>query len=884
MKSLQFLSLLHLVARSTNTFQNDSTSNPAHDILCYYDPFYHLRLDYPPICSLSPKAGSADPTPEILSFEEWKAARQIAVESMHKVHSDPDNTAQHPNKSAHEEDERTGSSSTKDGSQLSGEDSSGGSLVQETKSQQVRVPLKDRFNYASQDCTARIHSSHKGGKSPSAILSSKKDRYMLSPCNSKNKFVVVELCDDVRIDTVQLANYEFFSGVFKDVKISLADSAPGDSLSWVDAGTYRAKNVRSVQSFHPLQGRQKFWRYIRVDFLSHYGNEYYCPVSLLRVYGLTHMEDYKWVGWQTDEVLVEAQTIKPEEAIVSSATQTQDNPSTQLASAQPQLSATEVSLPSSSQHVPTPTIRRRTDGSIVGDSTRLVPALIPAVPSTTEAKHSDSHVVQVAENVKFDEAKDRPHIPLPDASGKPLQPSRVQSSSSSQDASAGDGGGSGGSSSGIISVASPSADDTPSARLSSVVSSYSSATMPTTSSHASSSVIPSAPTPIFHPGGGESIYRTIMNRLHVLEMNSTLGIRYVEEQTRSLRDVVRKLEEDLGRLDELGKRQQRLFERAVVEMEKQRQESDFEIRKLVADVQTLAREITLEKRLGFLQLCLLICAFIFMGLTRGSRDQNFAPQPSAGSIRRSDSIRSGDWTRSRGHRQSQDVIRPPRRYSGSGPKTSPKPQISFHRNNPSAGDPFILSTTLDDGGPSTSYHFPPSQAHAQHTNLARLNRHTRQRVISSPSLPIKLRHSSPRRMAPHLHEVKPIEPSRRRFQIDLGEEEDEEGGTPRVRRTLPSEGHVIPFPLGSVKGKESSASDQAREERETSPSSTAAGDDISSDEAGVWEDTSTEGGDEEGLDAPGPDEPGPQSRFSPSPVSVRCETNQSVETLRLGQV
>lgn len=70
---------------------------------------------------------------------------------------------------------------------------------------------------------------------------------MLSPCNSKHKFVVVELCDDIRIDTVQLANYEFFSGVFKDVKISLAENAPGDPLSWVDAGTYRAKNIRAVQ-------------------------------------------------------------------------------------------------------------------------------------------------------------------------------------------------------------------------------------------------------------------------------------------------------------------------------------------------------------------------------------------------------------------------------------------------------------------------------------------------------------------------------------------------------------------------------------------------------------------------------------------------------------
>ena len=32
---------------------------------------------------------------------------------------------------------------------------------------------------------------------------------------------------------------------------------------------------------------------MRIDFLSHYGSEYYCPVSLLRVYGVTQMDAYR---------------------------------------------------------------------------------------------------------------------------------------------------------------------------------------------------------------------------------------------------------------------------------------------------------------------------------------------------------------------------------------------------------------------------------------------------------------------------------------------------------------------------------------------------------------------------------------------------------------
>lgn len=117
----------------------------------------------------------------------------------------------------------------------------------EALSPHFRVPLVDRFNYASLDCSARVHMAHRSAKSTSSILSSKRDRYMLSPCNSPNKeqrFVVVELCEDIRIDTVQLANFEFFSGVFKDFQVSVAKT---QAEGWTNAGVYRAKNVRGVQ-------------------------------------------------------------------------------------------------------------------------------------------------------------------------------------------------------------------------------------------------------------------------------------------------------------------------------------------------------------------------------------------------------------------------------------------------------------------------------------------------------------------------------------------------------------------------------------------------------------------------------------------------------------
>ena len=74
-----------------------------------------------------------------------------------------------------------------------------------------------------------------------------------------------------------------------------------------------------------------------------------------------------------------------------------------------------------------------------------------------------------------------------------------------------------------------------------------------------SSITPSSPTIIILPpppqptvaagGGGESIYRTIMNRLTALEANHTLYTRYIEQQNSAIRDVIKRLSEDVGRLE-----------------------------------------------------------------------------------------------------------------------------------------------------------------------------------------------------------------------------------------------------------------------------------------------------------------------------------------------
>jgi hypothetical protein len=73
--------------------------------------------------------------------------------------------------------------------------------------------------------------------------------YMLLLCAAATlQFVVVELCEDIRINTVQLANFEFFSGVFKEFTMSVAKMYAATKVEgWTVVGKYVGKNVHGVQ-------------------------------------------------------------------------------------------------------------------------------------------------------------------------------------------------------------------------------------------------------------------------------------------------------------------------------------------------------------------------------------------------------------------------------------------------------------------------------------------------------------------------------------------------------------------------------------------------------------------------------------------------------------
>lgn len=129
------------------------------------------------------------------------------------------------------------------------------------KKQFADVPiksLKERFNYASIDCAATVRGANKEAKGAQSILYESKDQYMLNKCSAK-KYVIINLCEAVLIDTIVMANFEFFSSTFSDFRVWVADRYP--TKDWQLLGQWQARNTRDLQ-VQPLSSHLLlYWKF-----------------------------------------------------------------------------------------------------------------------------------------------------------------------------------------------------------------------------------------------------------------------------------------------------------------------------------------------------------------------------------------------------------------------------------------------------------------------------------------------------------------------------------------------------------------------------------------------------------------------------------------------
>lgn len=140
-------------------------------------------------------------------------------------------------------------------------------------------------NYASPACGAKIVAVNPEAGSASSILSPNRDEYMLNTCNSRIWFVV-ELCEPVQAQKIEIANFELFSSIPKDFAVFFSDRFP--TREWASVGQFTAKDLRDVQSFDLFP--HMFGKFIKVEMNSYYGSEHYCPISLFKVYGTSEFE------------------------------------------------------------------------------------------------------------------------------------------------------------------------------------------------------------------------------------------------------------------------------------------------------------------------------------------------------------------------------------------------------------------------------------------------------------------------------------------------------------------------------------------------------------------------------------------------------------------
>nr|XP_046265404.1 SUN domain-containing ossification factor-like isoform X3 [Scatophagus argus] len=170
-------------------------------------------------------------------------------------------------------------------------------------SHMVKKIQKNFNNYASVECGAKILGANPEAKSTSAILRENMDLYMLNPCSNKIWFII-ELCEPIQVKQLDIANFELFSSTPKDFLVSISDRYPTNK--WLKLGTFHGRDERTVQSF-PLDERlyakyvKMFTKYIKVELVSHFGSEHFCPLSLIRVFGTSMVEEYEDIADPTEK-------------------------------------------------------------------------------------------------------------------------------------------------------------------------------------------------------------------------------------------------------------------------------------------------------------------------------------------------------------------------------------------------------------------------------------------------------------------------------------------------------------------------------------------------------------------------------------------------------
>ncbi|KAI9256843.1 UNC-like C-terminal-domain-containing protein [Helicostylum pulchrum] len=461
--------------------------------------------------------------------------------------------------------------------------------------------LKERFNYASTDCAATVRKSNKEAKGAQSILYESKDQYLLNKC-SADKFVIINLCEQIVVDTIVMANFEFFSSTFKDFRVYASSKYP--TQDWRLLGQWQARNTRDLQVFKvPDSG---FVEYMKIEFITHYGHEYYCPLSLVRVHGMSMMEYYTTVESQGDDPMIEDEHLWPaevrEQLIQPQFDVTNTSESFPIKIEQEEEDIKQLIPPLNYDViVETPVLELdEVEAEIIVETVhstikeamsielaRVESSLLGDLAMTTQSEPED----QETSNIESASISSTPSSINDIASTQKEEPVANTSSSSivhSEDTIT------------LTSDTTIAIDTPPSIPLSTTAS-----TLSSTTAEESNNRSPHPPHQkiVPYPKEGstqESIYKTIMKRLNGLEGNMTLSLRYLDDQNKNLNDVLKDMERNhqaqliqlIGHLnDTASQRIDNMKRRYEQWYEDLKDQTDSDMREMTAKINILADQV-----------------------------------------------------------------------------------------------------------------------------------------------------------------------------------------------------------------------------------------------------------------------------------------------------
>lgn len=500
------------------------------------------------------------------------------------------------------------------------------------RSKDAGKTCKERFSYSSFDAGATILKAAPGTKNAKAILVENKDSYMLLECALQNKFVIVELSDDILIDTIVLANFEFFSSMIRHFRLSVSDRYPVKVDKWRELGTFEARNSRDIQAF--LVENPQIWaKYIRIEFLTHYGNEFYCPVSLLRIHGSRMLDSWKETETTREDEHEPLPELEGSDLVTdakllpgASGDHRHDDPINFMQNAEPLIHDIGI------------------DGCLICTTSPASPLNVLSDYCQEQCgfkRNVSEDVMQVSEESKNqleDETQARDEESL---EGKGAQ-GGFRSSYTSP----------------VSPASTPSANTDPGDQSNRNSANAANGTMEHANGNTAAPAAGSKPTNL-SPGGSkpragnsnqaasaspmvqEGFFNAITKRLQNVESNLTLSLQYLENHSRYMQDTLRKAEQKqltkassfldnlnhtvLSELRSFRDQYEQLWQSTIIALETQREESQRDTVALSARLNLLADEVVFQKRMAIVQAVLLLCCLFLVIFSRGVPIPYLAP-------------------------------------------------------------------------------------------------------------------------------------------------------------------------------------------------------------------------------------------------------------------